>query len=203
MKGRRHIFILGLAIGILVLGSCRPRGVLSSSAMRSVLVDLHKADAMMQIAGLGLQDREAKSIYYAQVLSKHGITQAQFDSSLVWYTAHPHLFDKIYPKVMTDLKEEENRYAAQLAIQEGLPPVPTEEEIRARYTIHEQLDTTFFELLGGYYPIQRTIVVPDSTALLAPDSAASVQDTVNEFLPEVSILGGGVVDTLEPSVNLP
>ena len=46
------------------------------------------------------------------VLEKHGITQAQFDSSLVWYTANPQLFDKIYPKVLAAIEEEKDQYYA-------------------------------------------------------------------------------------------
>ena len=63
--------------------------------MRSVLVDLHTTDALLQMSGKQFLAAEEKSLYYAQVLETHGITQAQFDSSIVWYTAHPQLFDKI------------------------------------------------------------------------------------------------------------
>ena len=66
-----------------------------SGKMRDVLVDLHKTDALLQMAGQQNIPIEEKNLYYAQVLKKHGITQAQFDSSIVWYTAHPQLFDKI------------------------------------------------------------------------------------------------------------
>ena len=65
------------------------------------MVDLHKTDAILQLNGMAYGHEEEKAIYYSIVLSKHGITQAQFDSSLVWYTAHPQLFDKIYPRVLT------------------------------------------------------------------------------------------------------
>jgi len=76
------------------------------------MVDLHKTDALLQVAGVGHGYEEARMIYYAQVLERHGTTQAEFDSSLVWYTAHPQLFDKIYPKVMKELKAEEDAFLA-------------------------------------------------------------------------------------------
>lgn len=112
------IRILLLTVAV-VFVSCRPRGILSSQEMREVLVDLHKVDAMLQVAGYTYTNEniqnvgEIRNIYYAQVLEKHGITQAQFDSSLVWYTAHPEYFDKIYPKVLADLKAEEDRFKAE------------------------------------------------------------------------------------------
>ena len=87
--------------------ACRPKGVLSSRQMRAVIVDLHKTDAMLHVSGLQYGHKEEKGFYYALTLEKHGVTQAQFDSSLVWYTAHPQLFDKIYPKVLAQLEAEE------------------------------------------------------------------------------------------------
>ena len=75
-----------------------------------MLCDLHKTDAMMQLGGISHGKEEARRIYYAQVLERHGVTQAEFDSSLVWYTAHPQLFDKIYPRVMKELKAQEDAF---------------------------------------------------------------------------------------------
>ena len=104
MGRKSNIFVLCLLSLLLCLTGCRPKGILHSWEMRRVLVDLHKTDALLQVTGKMQSPTEVKSIYYAQVLDKHGITQAQFDSSLVWYTAHPQIFDKIYPKVLNDLK---------------------------------------------------------------------------------------------------
>ena len=67
--------------------------------MQDVLYDLHRADAILRVSNLERGHDEALAKYYEVVLEKHGITQAQFDSSLVWYTDNPALFDKIYPKI--------------------------------------------------------------------------------------------------------
>ena len=113
MKLNKYIFILILYSLFFTLSGCRPRGILHSGEMRSVLVDLHTTDALLQMSGKQFLSAEEKSLYYAQVLEKHGITQAQFDSSIVWYTAHPQLFDKIYPKGRSDLDAKENRFLAE------------------------------------------------------------------------------------------
>lgn len=105
---RRLVYIIIPALFLFV--GCRPKGILHSWEMRNVLIDLHKTDALLQISGVQNSESEVKAIYYAQVLEKHGITQAEFDSSLVWYTAHPQLFDKIYPKVMAQLTHEREVY---------------------------------------------------------------------------------------------
>jgi len=178
----RHIFIFVLCSVLLVLWGCRPKGVLSSNAMKEVLEDLHKTEAMLQTAGLRPSDQEIKSIYFAQVLEQHGITQAEFDSSLVWYTAHPQLFDKIYPKVIADLQAEEKELNDRLQIDKETRS--QEEILREQYTLKTDIDTASFELIAGLYPVL-------------------MHDTVNQLLPQVSVLGGGVVDSLQTGVDLP
>lgn len=109
--------------------SCRPSGVLSSRQMRDILFDLHYADAVLQVAGYNYGHDEALAKYYQSVLDKYGVTQAQFDSSLVWYTDNPQIFDKIYPRVMTRLETArdecralyEEAPVAQPAIERDLP----------------------------------------------------------------------------------
>lgn len=108
---KRLLYILLFAA--IMFTACRPKGILHSWEMRDVIVDLHKADALMDVTGVSRYNTEVRSLYYAQVMESHGITQAQFDSSLVWYTAHPQLFDKIYPRVMKRLEKEKEEYLAQ------------------------------------------------------------------------------------------
>lgn len=108
---RRTIGILLCALCV-VFTSCRPRGVLSAREMQSVLHDMHYTEAVLQVAGYNYGHDEAVAKYYQQVLDKHGITQAQFDSSIVWYTDHPQRFDKIYPRVVKDLEAERDQWIA-------------------------------------------------------------------------------------------
>ena len=91
---------------ILAVVGCRPRGVLSNREMRDVLYELHRADGAIQVAGYNYSHDEEIAGYYKNILDRHGISQAQFDSSLVWYTNNPQIFNKIYPKVLARLEEE-------------------------------------------------------------------------------------------------
>ena len=88
---------------------CRPRSVLSNREMRDVLYDLHRVDGALQVAGYSYGHSQEVAGYYKNVLDEHGITQAQFDSSLVWYTDNPQIFNKIYPKVIERLEEDYER----------------------------------------------------------------------------------------------
>ncbi|MBQ4391060.1 MAG: DUF4296 domain-containing protein [Paludibacteraceae bacterium] len=101
---RLRLFIL-IALAAVIVG-CRPRGVLSQHKMRSVIYDLHRADGILQQSGYTYGHDEELNAYYEAVLEKHGVTQAQFDSSLVWYTANPNRFQLIYPKVIQKLEED-------------------------------------------------------------------------------------------------
>ena len=91
---------------LLAIVGCRPRGVLSNNEMREVLYDLHRADGAIQVAGYNYSHDQEVAGYYKNVLDKHGITQAEFDSSLVWFTDNPQIFNKIYPKVIARLEAD-------------------------------------------------------------------------------------------------
>ncbi len=95
-----------IACILLAMIGCRPRGVLSNREMRDVLYDLHRADGAIQTIGYNYSHDHEVAGYYKNVLDKHGITQVQFDSSLVWYTNNPQIFNKIYPKVIERLHSD-------------------------------------------------------------------------------------------------
>ena len=145
--------LIGLFFTIVLVG-CRPKGILHSWEMRDIMVDLHKTDALLQVAGLQFGHDDVADIYYAEVLEKHGVTQAQFDSSLVWYTAHPQLFDKIYPKVLAKIDAEraayEKAHEAELNRRPGAHrPTASRPKKKPALTQH-QLDSTLWVTQHGY-----------------------------------------------------
>lgn len=93
---------LFLALSLVLLSSCekRPDNILSKGKMRSVLYDYHLAQGMInELEGGHEQEGNA---YIDAVFAKHGITVAQFDSSMVWYNAHNEELQDIY----RDLKKQ-------------------------------------------------------------------------------------------------
>lgn len=144
-RWKPYIVVLTLCVIFPTLSGCRPKGILHSWEMRELLVDLHKTDALLQISGLQY-NQEKKNYYYAQVLEKHGTTQAQFDSSLVWYTAHPKLFDKIYPKVLKELKEEETQFTALHEAELYMQPEPINHKDTEGTIIESPSSFTSFDL---------------------------------------------------------
>lgn len=80
---------------------------LSESKMEDVLYDLHMAQ------GLALQSPYDSIDYYArlyrqEVFAKHDITEADFDSSMVWYGAHIDRLGKIYDALADRFGGSEN-----------------------------------------------------------------------------------------------
>lgn len=148
-----HIILLGLCL----LAGCHPHNILSRRQMISVLTDLHKAEATISAAGYSYGHEEAVGKCYYVVLEKHGITQAQFDSSLVWYTKHPERFDKIYPKVVarleSDLKkwEEEHPTMVEKAPSRQLPDLD-----RLLYQMRHGLLLDYWDIGENYKKMQKS-----------------------------------------------
>lgn len=119
MRRWRRNSIWLFAIGCcMLMGGCRPKGVLSRSELGEVLYELHRADGVLAVAGYEYGHDQEVARYYQAVLDRHGLSRAQFDSTIVWYTDHPALFDKVYPGVMERLNADLN---AVKAMQEKQP----------------------------------------------------------------------------------
>ncbi|MDD4993632.1 MAG: DUF4296 domain-containing protein [Paludibacter sp.] len=104
-KSFSKLFFTFICIAFLAACGGRPSGVLNKNDMTEVLTDLHKLDGSLAAKGILYGNSDEKNAYYSSVLKKHGITQAQFDSSLVWYTKNPKKFDDIYIKVLANLTD--------------------------------------------------------------------------------------------------
>lgn len=95
--------IILLFVCLIAFMSCdnRPKDVLSKSAMEQVLYDYHLAQGM--ITNLPTDKRrEMADSYIKAVYEKNGITEAQFDSSMVWYSRHTKdmkdIYDNLYQR---------------------------------------------------------------------------------------------------------
>ena len=107
---------------VALLSSCeveRPSYVLAEERMEEVLHDYHLAKAMAD--ELPYDQSYRKVLYQKGVFEKHGISEAQFDSSLVWYTRHTQLLAAMYERVNLKLKRERERVNDLIALRDGKP----------------------------------------------------------------------------------
>ena len=93
--------IILLLISALCLMSCKPGppdGVLGAGKMEDVLYDYHMAQAMAQQMP-GDSIAYYTRLYQEAVFMKYGITQSDFDKSMIWYERHADKLGKIYARL--------------------------------------------------------------------------------------------------------
>ncbi|ADV44314.1 DUF4296 domain-containing protein [Bacteroides helcogenes] len=122
MKGRKRIQWYSVFLLVFCLTSCqvkRPEGVLPDAKMEDVLYDYHIAKAMGD--EVPYNESYKRLLYVESVFKKQGITQAVFDSSMVWYARNPEILTKIYEKVNFRLKAERDGINHLIAIRDNKP----------------------------------------------------------------------------------
>lgn len=107
--GRRSLplGLLSVSLGAVFVG-CKPDqpdGVIPESKMEQILYDYHVAQAMAEARpdSVGFY----RYLYIRSVFDKYGITEADFDSSMVWYSANASYLADMYTRI-------NERYAAEL-----------------------------------------------------------------------------------------
>lgn len=119
MKALYRAFLGVLLWGCLLtfLQACKPSipsEYLSKGKMEDILYDFHIAEEMANIDPAS--DEHADMITYrAAVLKKHGVTEAEFDSSMVYYTRHTKLLHDIYVKLGDRLTAEAQSLGADVS----------------------------------------------------------------------------------------
>ena len=94
-----------LATTLLAACSKVPDGILSEKKMQGVLTDMLLAEAMVNVDYNTYKSDTMKLALYESVFRKHDITQAVYDSSLVWYGRNLDIYMEVYNRVLADLNE--------------------------------------------------------------------------------------------------
>lgn len=109
---RRTVRLIVFVLAVSMLAGCRlkrPDTVIPPKKMEALLYDYHTAQALAM--KLPTSERYKRDLMYNYVFDKHGVTQEQLDTSLVWYTRNPREFAKIYAKL--SLKVDKDRQDAE------------------------------------------------------------------------------------------
>lgn len=102
-----------LVAAIALLSSCKPSvppEYIQPDDMEDLIYDYHLAQGIASQQD-GNQDYN-RELTFELVLKKHGLTQAQFDSSLVYYYTRADRFQEIYKHVQERLDTEAEKYGA-------------------------------------------------------------------------------------------
>ena len=98
-----------LSIIVALVASCtssRPSYVLNSSDMEDVLYDVHRAHFIQEESSNGQRDGAMQYALFLHVLKQHKVSQAKWDSSLVYYTRHADELEDIYNNLTERLDYE-------------------------------------------------------------------------------------------------
>lgn len=80
--------------GMFACGKKIPGDIIQPEAMENLLYDYHLASTLGN--NLSGSEYEKRRAYYEYVFQKHQVTEAEFDSSMVWYTRHTQELSQIY-----------------------------------------------------------------------------------------------------------
>lgn len=116
-----HLAIMLLTLSVAVSCIDRPECVLDEPQLIDVLVDVHRAEGLLEIqqqhgAHPDETDRYQKEVI-AAVLQKHGVSRVQYDSTLMWYAQHLKLLTRVYGHVDERLREEHEMWSLQMTEQ--------------------------------------------------------------------------------------
>lgn len=112
--GRPHIrhsvwaSLWGCLVFLVALSSCKPsipRKYLQPGQLEAILYDYHIAEGIQQLNGGGA-DSLAMLSYRANILKKHGVSEADFDSTMLYYTRHTKLLHDVYEALADRLNRE-------------------------------------------------------------------------------------------------
>jgi len=108
------VVILLLAVTALSCNRASRKNIINAKKFVNVLVDIHLADGMANENMMHDPNYPLDSAsLYGSVFKKYGVTRAMFDSTLIYYSAHPDDFQKLYNKVTAKLKRMEDELNAE------------------------------------------------------------------------------------------
>lgn len=111
-------------LGAVLLAGCGkqiPEEIIQPAQMEAILYDYHLSTAMG--VNMTYSENYKKEALRQYAFRKHGVTEAEFDSSMVWYTRHTSELALIYTNLGTRFREEKKAMAKLLAARENIPEV--------------------------------------------------------------------------------
>ena len=119
MMKKKAFWCLMAGLALSACGKQIPEDMIQPDQMEDILYDYHLS------VGINYDDNRnrnyRKEAYRRYVFEKHGVTAAEFDSAMVWYTRHTPELSDIYTKVALRFEKEQKHYQKLLAAREKEP----------------------------------------------------------------------------------
>ena len=105
MTSKLRIYGIFILIGLAASCSRVPKDIISEKKMRAMLYDMQIAEALVESSNEQFGTSDKRQVVYDAVFAKHDVTQARYDSSLIWYGKNLDLYMGVYRLVLKDVNE--------------------------------------------------------------------------------------------------
>lgn len=110
---KKYRILLLVMLLIASMGCNRQTGhILEPEKMQEIIVEIHKADAVLGVMRDKYNTKERKLVYES-IFKKYGVTKDDFDKTVEWYVQRPEKYEKLYEGVnakMDSLVADVNDY---------------------------------------------------------------------------------------------
>lgn len=108
------LYILSLIMGITLLTGCNstPDEVLPHEKMAQLLADIHIGESIVDAERTKYYNDSLKKTVKQSILIKHGVTQAQLDTSFAWYGYNIEEYIAVYDRVIEILDNEVKSFSS-------------------------------------------------------------------------------------------
>jgi hypothetical protein len=104
---RKSLYKYGLtsvaATLLLIACSKVPDNILSEKKMRDVMIDVYLAESLIETDRAAYPDTVRKAALFESVFRKHNITEAVYDSSIVWYSKNMDIYMLVLDMALADI----------------------------------------------------------------------------------------------------
>lgn len=104
----RNILRISLIFTLLLgFGSCHKKMPLNQEQFTALLLDMHRVDGTLAVNRTSRGSSDLRNYaYYNDLFKKYGITRADFDSCMYYYSAQTVLFSKMYEVIIDSLNKQ-------------------------------------------------------------------------------------------------
>lgn len=98
--------VIGL-FAVILLSSCShtPKGIIPEKKMRDVLIDMEMAEIIINENPDVYMSLDKKKALFRSVFEKHHLTEAEYDSSLMWYGRNIDIYMQVYDRAIEEVDE--------------------------------------------------------------------------------------------------
>ena len=173
-KSMRILWAFAAAVSFWGCGNKIPADIIQPVEMENLLYDYHIANTLG--ANLPYSEGYKKNAYFAYVFEKHHVTEAEFDSSMVWYSRHSGELSAIYDNLKKRFETDSERMKQLASRHNGEISVSMSGD-----TVDIWQDRSFYWLTSSPYTNKVQFELKADTSFKAKDMLAFEADM--SFLP--------------------